>query len=114
MVDDCGRLFVVGSRQCDLDAIAGREDDRFRRAKILQFMQRVRQRAFGDRHFLAQVEWRSLVAEACQQQLHWTRRLSSWACAIQVTAEQQRATMARMAALRPRHPALTRKKISAR
>ncbi len=41
------------------------------------------------------------------------RRPSSPRCATQVTAEQQRATIERIAALRPRKPALTRKKISA-
>src|SRR5579863_2097349 len=114
MLDHARRLFMVRGSESDLDAIAGGEDDGFRCPQILQLMQGFGQRVFRYSQLLAHVDRRGLVADSREKKLHWTRRLSRRKCAIQVTAEQHRAMMARIAALRPRQPALTRKKISAR
>ena len=105
---------MIRGRERNLHSIAGGKDDGFGRPEILQLMQRLGKCVFRDSQFFAQVDRRGLMADSGEQQLHWTRRLSSPRCAIQVTAEQQSAMMARIAALRPRQPALTRKKISAR
>ncbi len=113
-LDDRQRLDVIGRCQGDLDPVAGREDHRLRSAEVLQFVQRVGQFGFAESQLFAKVNGSGLVTEAGQQELHWMRRRSSCAWAIHAIAEQQSATMARMAAFRPRQPALTRKKISAR
>src|SRR5579863_6220790 len=99
MLDDESGLLMVRGRESDLDAIAGGENYGFRRPQVLKLMERLRKRVFGDSQFLAQVDRRGLVADSCEQQLHWTRRPSRRKCAIQVAAEQQRAMIARIAAL---------------
>src|ERR1035438_3270543 len=114
MVDNKRGLGMVRRRESDLDSIAGGEDYGFRRPQILQLVEGFGKRAFRNSQFLAQVDRRGLMADSREQQFHWTRWLSRRKCAIHVTAEQQRATIARIAALRPRQPALTRKKMSVR
>ena len=60
-----------GDGERNLDAIAGGKDHGLRSAQVLQFVQRVGKRVFGDGQFLAQVDGRGLMAESCEQQLHW-------------------------------------------
>ena len=56
-----------------------------------------------------------LVAHTCDQQLHcFSRRFPRRACAAHVTAEKPTTVKVMMAALRPRHPAVTRRQTMAR
>jgi len=58
----------------DLDAIAGRQDQRFGDSlPRFQLGDRFGQRGFWERNPLPYLDRRCLVADACDEQLHWVR-----------------------------------------
>src|SRR2546427_9636608 len=111
-VDDGHRIGLAVRRNRDLDAIAGRQDQRFGNAlTAFEVLQRGGQRRFRESQGLTHLYGRGLMADACDEQLHWlSSSAPSLSCAAHVTAEQTTTTMAMTAAFLPRHPAVTRRK----
>ena len=115
-IDDGLRVGRVLGGEGDLDAIAGGENDGFADAQArFQVGQRGGQRVLAEGQAFAHFDGRRLVAHSCDQQLHcFSRRLPRRACAAQVSAGKPDHGEVMIAALRPRHPAVTRRNTMAR
>jgi hypothetical protein len=100
----------------DLDAVAGGQDASFRDARArFQRVQGFGQGRLREGQTFPHLDGRGLMADACDQQFHgFSSQLPSRACATQVTADSPTTTITMMAALRPRHPAVTRRNTMAR
>src|SRR5689334_9305094 len=96
----------------DLDAVAGGEDHRFGHAVArLQIVQSRAEGLFAECQALPDLDRRRLVADAGDQELHWrTSNPPRRACATHVRAENPSTATVISAALRPRHPAVVRRK----
>ncbi len=105
------RIRTVIGGHGDLHPVAGGKNHRFADAFAgLQILQRGRQRLFAKGKAFSHRNGCRLVTHAGDQQLHFINMLPSRACAAQVSAEKPSTATVMMAALRPRHPALVRKK----
>src|SRR5262249_3712938 len=111
--DSCALVFAR-SGDGELHAVAGGQNDRFGCPQLLQVLQRILQRSIGDGELLPDPDRCCFVADAGDVKNHCASCLRRVAWATQVMAQQASAASERIAALRPRQPALTRKKTSAR
>ena len=115
-IDDAAGVGGIFGGEGDFDAIAGGEDDGFVDAVAgTQVGERGGERVLAEGETLAHLDGCCLVTHACNQQLHCLRRrFPRRACAAQVRAEKPTTVRVMMAALRPRHPAVTRRQTMAR
>ena len=115
-IDDGSRVDLVLGGEGDLDAIAGGEDDGFADAQArFQVGQRGGQGVLAEGQAFPHFDGRRFVAHSCDQQLHcFSRRLPRRACAAHVNTENPTTVRVMIAALRPRHPAVTRRHTMAR
>ena len=114
-VDDGLGVGAIVGGDYDLHAIAGGENHGFGDACVRpQIGQRGGQGLFTERKPLTHRNGRRLVAHAGDQQLHCFKKMAPRrACAAQVNAEKPSTVTVMMAALRPRHPAVVRRKTRA-
>ena len=110
-VADGGEGAGIGHGDCDLDAVAGGQDQRLVGAAVgAQLGDGVGEGGLGHGEPLAHFDRRGVVAEACEEQHHYLISSGrSPTCAAQVSPQNPTTTTARMAALRPRQPTATRK-----
>jgi len=114
-VHDGLRVGGVLGGQGDFHAVAGGEDDGFADAHArFQIGQGGGQSLLAECQAFPHLDGRRLVAHSCDQQFHFSRRLPSRAWAAHVTAENPTTVSVMIAALRPRHPAVTRRHTMAR
>src|SRR5262249_17958164 len=115
-VDNSLRVGAILGRERNLHTIARREDNCFHNTLAgLQILQRLRQRLRTESQLLAYFDRGRLVTHAGDEQLHGLKRIEpSLACAAQVIAENPSTATVRIAALRPRQPAVVRRHTSAR
>ena len=99
----------------DLHAIARGQNHPFQEARATtQIRERSRQAPLIESKPLTHLDRRGLVVQTCDDELHRRRSGLNPTCAAQVSAEKATTLSAMTAALRPRQPAVIRRKIITR
>ncbi len=109
-IDQRARVDGVFGGDGDFDPVAGGQNARLRNSgSRLQGLQSAGQGRFRKSQTFPDFDGGGLVADACNQQLHGFNSVPNRACATQVMADRPTTTITMIAALRPRHPAVTRR-----